>query len=905
MNRPHTESPPSSAPHTPMMQQYWRIKSEYPNTLLLYRMGDFYELFYEDAQRASQLLGLTLTTRGQSAGAPIPMAGVPVQSLDQYLAKLIEQGVTVAICEQQGDPSSGKGPMERKVVRVVTPGTLAEPSLLPDKSDALLVALLPTTSSSARKSNAALTVGIAVLNWAGGEIVLAEYPAYQILQELERIHPAEILIPEGMNLELPEYSVPVRVEKEWFSVIDGAQSLKQAFHVLSLEGYGCAGLEPALGAAGALLRYVHKTQGQAPSHLSSLRVETGEEYITLDAVTRRNLEISSPLRATSAPTLLSTLDVCMTAGGSRMLVRWLHHPCRDQSTVRARQAIIQGFVEERQSYISLRQRLRGLVDIERIATRIALETVRPRELAALRETLQVIPLLLDLIPPIPHKEGDLLEQLLEILSKPYPTRAHLERWLNEIPAARVQDGGVIAVGADSELDELRTLGQNANEWLLNMEQEERNATGIPNLRIEFNRVHGYYIEITQSHLAKVPKHYQRRQTLKNAERYMTPELKEFEDKALAAESRSLAREVFLYHQVLQFMKSDVPSLHALAKALSHIDVLVALAERACYFSWVAPVLDDHPGIDIVQGKHPVVACSVPHFVPNDCFLSPDRRLLLITGPNMGGKSTYMRQVALLTLLAYTGSFVPAESARFGRIDRIFTRIGAADDLSQGLSTFMVEMTESAAILNNAGANSLVLMDEIGRGTSTFDGLSLAWAIALHLLEKNSSYVLFATHYFELTDLAHQRAGVLNIHLKAVEQEGKIVFLHEVKEGATSRSYGLQVAQLAGIPSSVISAADMYLKQMERLSQQQRQGDLFAEFSRSDDTRSKSLPTHTSKHIAREMPGADNDTAEEVGIAHSILKKINEINLEETSPRSAWDYLNEWKTAISEKSVKEQ
>ncbi len=858
--------------HTPMMQQYLRIKAEHPNTLLLYRMGDFYELFHADAEKASRLLDITLTSRGQSAGVPIKMAGVPVVALEQHLARLVKLGEAVAICEQIGDPATAKGPVERKVVRVVTAGTITDQGLLPEKSDALLMALAPDKR----------LVGAAWLNLASGELTLAEIAPGRLTHELERLRPAEVIVPDGSDAGL----VPLNhmgsaglvggvasgsartVQNAWhFDVRAGERALRDHFQVATLDGLGCSGLTLALGAAGALLHYAESTQGQRVGHVQTLSVETGDEYLTLDAVTRRNLEITETLRGAPSPTLFATIDTCITSMGSRLLSRWLHHPLRDRTIPQQRHAAIAILVTEDKPFDAPRRALRDISDIERIAARVALGSVRPRELSALRASLKAAPAL---TVGLPLAQDALLERLSDDLlvpNAPNDALALLDTRLHAEPSARLQDGGVIASGFDADLDELRGLTTNAGEFLVALEARERERTGIPNLRVEYNRVHGYYIEVTASHAAKVPDDYRRRQTLKNAERYITPELKAYEDKALSAESKSLAREKLLYEGLIEALRPSIGTLQRIARAVAQLDVLTTLAERAWTFNWVQPVLDDTPGIDITAGRHPVVVQQVTGFVPNDCQLDPQRRLLLITGPNMGGKSTYMRQTALITLMAYAGSFVPAAAARFGPIDRIFTRIGAADDLAQGRSTFMVEMTESAAILHGATAQSLVLMDEVGRGTSTFDGLALAWAIARRLIETNQSYTLFATHYFELTQLAGEFSECANVHLAAAEHAGGVVFLHAVRDGPASQSYGLQVAQLAGVPPAVIRAARKHLTDLEeqaaRVTRPQR--DLFA----SADVR-----------VEESAPAAE----------HPLLERVRAIKPDELTPRAALDAL---------------
>ena len=857
------------AGHTPMMAQYLSIKAGHPNTLVFYRMGDFYEMFFGDAEKASRLLDITLTKRGQSNGVPIPMAGVPVVALEQHLAKLVKLGEAVAICEQIGDPATSKGPVERKVVRIITAGTITDQGLLPEKSDALLMALVPDKR----------LVGAAWLNLASGQLVLAEIAPGRLAHELERLRPAEIIVPDGSDAGLVPQMIARTVQNAWnFDPRAGERTLQEHFKAATLDGFGCAGLTLALGAAGALLKYAESTQGRSMSHVHSLSVETGDEYLVLDAVTRRNLEITETLRGSSAPaarggpapTLFATLDVCITSMGSRALGHWLHHPLRDRRIPQERQAAIGALTSGEKLFETPRRVLRDVSDIERIATRVALGSVRPRELSALRTSLKAAP---SLGSSLPLGQDALLERLAADLAIPVACLDLLDTRLHPDPSARVQDGGVIAAGFDADLDELRGLTTNAGDFLVALEARERERTNIPNLRVEYNRVHGYYIEVTHSHTQKIPDDYRRRQTLKNAERYITPELKAFEDKALSAESKALAREKALYEELLEALRPHVAALQRVARAVAQIDALAALAERAWMLDWRAPVLDDTPGIEIKAGRHPVIAHQISDFVPNDCALNPARRLLLVTGPNMGGKSTYMRQTALITLLAYAGSFVPAEAARFGPVDRIFTRIGAADDLAQGRSTFMVEMTESAAILNSATKQSLVLMDEVGRGTSTFDGLALAWAIARRLIETNQSYTLFATHYFELTQLAAEYTEAVNLHLAAAEHDGGVIFLHEVRDGPASQSYGLQVAQLAGVPQAVIRAARKHLTDLEEQAVRvtRPQLDLFATGSASGSS-------------AAPADGVSQPPE------HPLIERLRAIKPDELTPRAALDAL---------------
>ncbi|HEY7237648.1 MAG TPA: DNA mismatch repair protein MutS [Burkholderiales bacterium] len=784
-----------------MMQQYFRIKGEHPDILVFYRMGDFYELFYDDAEKASRLLDLTLTQRGASAGAPVKMAGVPVHSVEQYLAKLVKLGQSVAIAEQIGDPALAKGPVDRQVTRIVTPGTLTDPALLEDKSENILLALTRDKSS----------VGMAWLSLASGALRVAEVAPQALANELRRIDPAEILVAEDAQLD--GYFV-TRLPPWQFDVDSGKMKLLKQLGAATLAGFGCEDLTLAIGACGALLEYAGKTQGQALAHVTAVTAERAGEYVRLDAATRRNLELTETLRGEPAPTLFSLLDECATGMGSRLLRHWLHHPLRDRAALVARHEAL-ACLEKHSP--QLQGVLRKVSDVERITARLALKSVRPRELSGLRDTLALLPEVVHALPEL----STLLIQLRGDLATPHECVDLLSRSIKEEPAARVQDGGVIAEGYSAALDELRGLQSNAGEFLIALEARERARTGIPNLRVAYNSVHGYYIEVTNSHAEKIPLDYRRRQTLKNAERYITPELKTFEDKALSARDRALALEKSLFEQLVESLQAFLGTLQRIGKALALADVLCCFSSVAGKRNYVRPYFVDEQVVEIEGGRHPVVEGQIAetsqHFIANDCRLGPTRKLLLITGPNMGGKSTYMRQVALIALMAHVGAYVPARAARIGPIDQIFTRIGAADDLAGGRSTFMVEMTESAAILHNATEKSLVLMDEVGRGTSTFDGLSLAWAIARHLVEKNRSMSLFATHYFELTRLALELKEIANVHLDAVEHKDTVVFLHAVEEGPASQSYGLQVAGLAGVPKPVIRQAKKYLQLLEESS----------------------------------------------------------------------------------------
>jgi len=795
----------SLSAHTPMMQQYLRIKADHPDTLVLYRMGDFYELFFDDARRANRLLDITLTARGQSAGEPVVMAGVPVHALESYLAKLIKLGEAVAIAEQVGDVATAKGPVERKVVRVVTPGTVTDSELLDERADTLLAALTRRHASW----------GLAWLALSGGRVGLTECGERELSTWLARLSPAEILVDTD---DLPpcvrQSGAAVTSRPAWqFDAALGTRKLCEQLGVASLAGFNAQDLPAAQAAAAALLAFAEHTQGRALAHVHALEVQRATDLLELPPATQRNLELVRTLRGEDAPTLLSLLDTCRTGMGSRTLRHWLTHPTRDRGPALARHDAIARLVDA--GFDPLRERLRGVSDVERITSRIALRQVRPRELAGLRATLDALP---DLRAAVPDG-GGLLGELLAALQPDASIASHLHAAIGAEPAALLRDGGVIAPGFDAELDELRGINEHCDAYLLELEARERARTGIANLRVQYNKVHGFYIEVTASGLDRVPADYQRRQTLKNAERYITPELKAFEDKALSASERALARERALYDALLEALQPSLPALGALGRALATLDALAALAERAATLGWCRPDFVPHPCIDIDAGRHPVVEMRLRdtgggEFVPNHCRLDAKTRMLVITGPNMGGKSTYMRQVALIVLLAAMGSYVPARVCRLGPIDAIHTRIGAADDLANAQSTFMLEMTEAAAIVHGATEQSLVLMDEIGRGTSTFDGLALACAIARHLVEKNKSLTLFATHYFELTRLAEEFRQAANVHLDAVEHKDSIVFLHSVEEGPANESYGLQVAQLAGVPAAVIRAARKNLALLE-------------------------------------------------------------------------------------------
>ena len=811
---------PSEAPlsaHTPMMQQYLRVKAEHPDKLVFYRMGDFYELFYGDAQRAAPLLDITLTARGQSAGGPIPMAGVPYHAVDQYLAKLIRHGESVAICEQIGDPATSKGPVERRVTRIVTPGTITDAGLLDAKRDSLLVSV----------HVAGARAGIATLNLAAGKLSLRDLALAEVGAFLDRLDLSELLYADGETVSSAKGArIPARALPPWHFDSDAAlRRLRDQLGTLDLAAYGIGDAPLGVCAAGALIGYAQATHQSALPHVSTLTVEREGDHLALDAATRRNLEITETLRGESGATLLALLDTCVTNAGSRQLRQWLSNPRRDPEIARSRHGAIAELVAAPPQCRDLASALKRTVDIERIAARIALRSARPRDLSGLRDTLGSLPSIADLLT---RCSSAMLQGIVAALAIDGAWRSLLQRTVAAEPAAMVRDGNVIAVGCDSELDELRAIDKDCGAYLVELEARERERTGISTLKVEYNRVHGFYIEVTNAQVAKIPADFRRRQTLKNAERYITPELKAFEDKALSAQERALARERVLFDALLTDLAPAVPALQAAALALASLDVLATHAVQAASLRWTQPTFSDTPGISIRGGQHPVVAAQVEHFIPNDVSLSPARRLLIVTGPNMGGKSTYMRQTAMIALLAHCGLFVPAADAVIGPMDAIYTRIGAADDLAGGRSTFMVEMTEAAYILNRATPSSLVLIDEIGRGTSTFDGLALAWAIAGELVRNNRSLTLFATHYFELTALPAELEGCANVHFDAVEHKDRIVFLHAVEDGPANQSYGLQVAKLAGVPSEAVRQARAYLLRLDHFSaRRDDQGDLFS------------------------------------------------------------------------------
>ena len=858
-----------------MMSQYLGLKADHPETLLFYRMGDFYELFYADAEKAARLLDITLTQRGQSAGQPVVMCGVPFHSVDTYLARLIKLGESVAICEQVGEVGAAKGPVERKVVRVVTPGTLTDAELLNDKSDSLLLAVHAGSRNFC---------GLAWLSVTGAELRLAECPADALEAWIARIAPSELLysaeVTPGFEqrLKAARNGAPftLSVRPAWqFDGGLGERKLCEQMGSNSLAAWGAESLANAHAAAAALLGYAEHTQGRTLSHVQRLSVERDGELIELPPTTRRNLELVQTLRGEDSPTLFSLLDTCMTGMGSRLLKRWLLAPRRERSDAQARLEAIEALQSAAPGGTSapwrrLRDRLKNTSDVERIAARIALRQVRPRELVALRMALAKAE---ELAPALPGSAA-LLARIAEQLAPPPGCVERLVAAIHPEPAALVRDGGVIADGHDAELDELRAISENSDAFLLQLEASERERTGISNLRVQFNRVHGFYIEVTQSALSKVPDNYRRRQTLKNAERFITPELKTFEDKALSAQDRSLAREKWLYEQLLDALQPSVAALTRLAGALAALDALCALAERSHTLHWRPPSFVTHPCIEIEKGRHPVVEARLAEkssgaFIANDTRMGPQQRLQVITGPNMGGKSTYMRQVAIIVLLASIGSHVPADACRLGPIDAIHTRIGAADDLANAQSTFMLEMTEAAQILHGATAHSLVLMDEIGRGTSTFDGLALAAGIAAQLHDRTKAFTLFATHYFELTEFPATHHGAVNMHVSATEAGRDIVFLHEMQPGPASKSYGIQVARLAGMPAAVVNHARQALEALEAQQTQTRaQVDLFAPPPAAE------APAHSAVESALASLDPDTMSPREALEALYTLKKLH-------------------------------
>ncbi|MFC1332642.1 MAG: DNA mismatch repair protein MutS [gamma proteobacterium symbiont of Ctena orbiculata] len=845
-----------------MMQQYLRIKGEHPDMLVFYRMGDFYELFFADAEKAARLLDITLTKRGQSAGKPIPMAGVPYHAAEGYLARLVKQGESVAICEQIGDPATSKGPVERKVVRIVTPGTLTDEALLEERRENLLLAI-----------NEGDDYGLAALDLASGRFTIQQLSGLEALSgELERLSPAEILLDEDSTLpEALTLRNGVTRRPAWHYDPDSAERLLcKQFGTRDLGGFGCQEQPLAVAAAGCLLQYVEETQFGALPHIRGMRVEHRDQSVIIDAATRRNLELVHSLSNQPQHTLAGIMDRTVTAMGSRMLRRWISQPLRHREAVAERHATIEALLASR-LYHELREILQGIGDIERILARVALKSARPRDLATLRDAIGALP---QLQPLLTQLDSPLSPALARQIGEHPAIHQLLQGAIIEQPPMLIRDGGVIAEGYDAELDELRALSQNADQFLLDLESRERERTGIATLKVSYNRVHGYYIEISRGQSDRAPEDYIRRQTLKGVERFITPELKKFEDQVLSARERALAREKYLYDQLLDRLCKELTPLLQCAEGLARLDVLCNLAERAQQLNLVSPQLVEEPGLQITDGRHPVVEqVSSDPFVANSVTFDDQQRMLIITGPNMGGKSTFMRQIALIVLLAYSGSFVPAAAARIGPIDRIFSRIGASDDLAGGRSTFMVEMEETANILHNATAQSLVLMDEIGRGTSTFDGLSLAWSCAVELATCLRAYTLFATHYFELTTLPEEYPGIGNLHLDAVEHGDTIVFLHAVREGPANQSYGLQVATLAGVPKPVILRARQRLLELEASAQ------------RHAEQQQSQLPL-----FDPEPPGME---------ASAVEQQLREIDPDELTPREALEALYRLKQKLEE------
>lgn len=857
--------------HTPMMQQYLSIKKDYADLLLFYRMGDFYELFFEDAKLAAKLLDITLTARGKSGGNAIPMAGVPYHAADNYIARLVKQGVSIAIAEQFGDPK-GKGPVERKVVRVITPGTLTDEAFLEAKEDNQIMAIC--MAGSKRQANDKL-FGIALLELSSGRFSVSEYDNQeQLVNEIRRINPAELLYPEELDIEAlcVQNNQTKALNALHFNLDSATKLLTEQFKTRDLRGFGCVHMSLGIRAAGALLYYVKDTQQQPLQHINKLKVEQYRDAISIDPASRINLEIDRNSQGSSEHTLASIMDKTHTPMGSRLLRRWLNRPLTNQGTLKERQMLINEFLGNF-THEQIREQLKPIGDLERILSRIALGSARPRDLTRLRQALAALPSIRSILKDC---ESELAKQIHTQINE-YPQWLEtLNQALIDEPPMTIRDGGVLADGFDAQLDELRQLSTNSGDFLTKLEQREREESGIATLKVGYNRVHGYFIEIGKANSDNAPAHYIRRQTLKNAERFITPELKEHEDKALSAKSRSLAREKQLYEQLLQSLCENLSEFQHTASALAELDVLTNFAERAETLNLVCPQLSEESGIQIEQGRHLVVESLISEpFVANDTQLDQQQRLHMITGPNMGGKSTYMRQVALIVLLAHTGSFVPAQAAKIGLIDKIFTRMGASDDLASGRSTFMVEMTETANILHNASSQSLVLMDEIGRGTSTYDGLSLAWATACHLAQNIQAYCLFATHYFELTNLVEQFENVINVHLKATEHNEQIVFLHQLQNGPASQSYGLEVAKLAGVPDAVITRAKTQLQKLENKTL--------------NSANAQSQPVYKADDESNTPIQADMFS--QVSQVESELQKQN---LDELTPKQALDFLYQLK-----------
>lgn len=874
----NTTPPKNDAPdaamssHTPMMRQYFGLKSQHPSQMLFYRMGDFYELFYDDAKRAAQLLDITLTSRGHSGGKPIPMAGIPFHAAENYIARLVRMGESVVICEQVGDPATSKGPVDRQVARIVTPGTLSDEAFLEEHKENLLVSIAFENRKGIH------LFGFSYLDMASGRFCVFEVDSLDAFcSELQRLSPTEILISEDFP-----YRTAIQLEKgirelgPWhFDAESSYRQLIQQFKTKDLTGFGCEQLTAAIAAAGALLQYAKDTQRNELPHIRTLTVEQKDEYVLIDGATRRNLEIDVNLSGGSNNTLASVLDRCATPMGSRLLKRWLHQPLRNLSSIQDRQDAIEA-LQKRLDHSELQEALKRVGDLERVLSRVGLRSARPRDLVRLRQALDAFPI----IKSILHQhDASQLNQLNESICIQPELVEELTIALVENPPAVIRDGGMFAQGYDEELDELIALSTNATEFLAEMERAEKERTGISTLKVGFNRVHGYYIEISRMQSDQAPVEYIRRQTLKNVERFITPELKAFEDKALSAKSKALAREKQLYEILLDKLNETLSALQMASQAIAEVDVLNNFAQIANTLNYTRPTLHEASKIQITAGRHPVVESVITEpFIPNDLYMDAQRSLLMITGPNMGGKSTYMRQVALITLLAHTGCFVPADAADLALVDRIFTRMGSSDDLAGGRSTFMVEMTETANILNNASAKSLVLMDEVGRGTSTFDGLSLAWSAVEYLANHVRCYVLFATHYFELTQLAEQLDNAANVHLTAQEYDDSIVFMHQVHDGPANQSYGLQVAQLAGVPKTVINHAKQKLNELEKTSL----------------NHAPLSPPTPARKLVTEPLQADLFIQAQSSEVESLLK---ELNTDETSPIEALNFLYKLKQLI--------
>lgn len=871
-----------------MMQQYLGIKAQHPDSMMFYRMGDFYELFYEDARRAAQLLDITLTARGKSGGEPIPMAGIPYHAADNYLARLVRHGVSIAICEQTGEVTN-KGPVKREVVRIVTPGTLTEESLLSAGDVALLVCI----------SESSAGYGIGALDVAAGDLAVMQVAdKTSLLAEISRLNPAELLLAETSSLNTEFADFTRRARAPWlFDDVAARQVLLEHFSVRNLDAFGCDDKPLIISAAAVALGYARETQFNTLKQVTNLRIENTTDNVVLDPGTRRHLELVENPKHHNAHTLVGTIDRTANPMGARKLRAWLQQPIRNRDTIEERQNRVAALM-----HADTCETLAGLLsrvhDLERILTRVLLGSALPRELERLRTSLALVPELLELIRSLTHTDRDTaaLSAMIGILQHPFSAGELLRTAIHDNPPVVLRDGGVIADGHDAELDELRKLSTHADDFLAQLEQREKQATGIASLKVGYNRVHGFYIETGRQ--STPPAHYIRRQTLKSTERYITPELKEHEDKVLGAREKALTRERILYAAVLEALQPELPALRNLAQVIGELDVINSFARIALENNWCRPILNEEPGLTIEAGRHPVVEALIDEpFVANPTHLDQNGRMLLITGPNMGGKSTFMRQTALIALLAHTGSHVPAGSATIGPIDRIFTRIGASDDLARGQSTFMVEMTEAAHILRNATSNSLVLMDEVGRGTSTYDGLSLAWACAEHLVENNHAMCLFATHYFELTDMADRYASVRNVHLDAVEHEGKIIFMHSIKTGATDRSYGLQVAELAGLPEIALNYARQRLAALESQSELTN-----TPIANVDEPAAVTLSTKTTARVPAKAPPV-TPQLELFSHSDALQDYLTKLDIDALSAREALQHLYTMADLLSPDSVK--